>query len=446
MLNAMDLPAQVTQNLVTAAGRPLTYENMLDTLRFHSSLDQVSGTQQPAGESPLMGGDSQKSGGGPAGTLYTENRGYRDASRGWYRGRYNRRGQPYGYKKGPERKDSQVTGKNNLGRNGNLKRCYTCNSPDHLMAACPKRVPRKVSGALLGGLTTTDGHMERNDTQVSEGPLKKLDDEFVFGNSAEHDDIDVVHICGVEKMEKYDVDISMVNPPVSEEPFNKLDGKFVFGNSAKHNDIDVVQICGVEQTEKYDTDIPMVTRGTAAVDMPNAVDEGFIFGNCAEGNDMDPVQEISPTHLTFFVGCMNDIQKGNSLKQLVNESKGYAVLDSGCATNVCGEGWLMDYLDTLEIEHREQASFQPSNRHFAFGGGQISKSKGKATIPCWVAGIKGWLETEVVASDIPLLLSRETMETQKFTLNFAERTVTWNGHTIKLKLTSTGHYGLPLHI
>ena len=155
MLNAMDLPAQVNQNLVTAAGRPLTYENMLDTLRFHSSLDQVCGTQQPAGESPLMGEDSQKSGGGPAGTLYTENRGYRDASRGWYRGRYNnRRGQPYGYKKGPERKDSQVTGKNNLGRTGNLKRCYISNSPDHLMLACPKRVPGKVSGALLSGLTT----------------------------------------------------------------------------------------------------------------------------------------------------------------------------------------------------------------------------------------------------------------------------------------------------
>ena len=141
-----------------------------------------------------------------------------------------------------------------------------------------------------------------------------------------------------------------------------------------------------------------------------------------------------------------ETQSGNTMQRLVNETKGHAVIDSGCATNVCGNKWAMNYIHNTPEKHRENIKRFQSKRQFAFGGGHTVKSMGKIMIPCWLAGIKGYLETEIVECDIPLLLSRETMEVHKFILNFAERTVQWNGHTIKLKLTTTGHYGMPIHI
>ena len=187
--------------------------------------------------------------------------------------------------------------------------------------------------------------------------------------------------------------------------------------------------------------------------IPATKDGEFFFGNSNWDKDADIVhvsgieiqQDNNEEKVNFFVGCTNN-KTSNSMKQLVYESQGHAVLDSGCATNVCGENWLLDYINKLGDGNKEEIKSTSSKRLFAFGGGQTIPSKGKYQIPIWIAGVKAKLETEVVVCDIPLLLSRETMELQNFVLNFGNRTVFWNGKTINLLLTSTGHYGLPIHI
>ena len=48
---------------------------------------------------------------------------------------------------------------------------------------------------------------------------------------------------------------------------------------------------------------------------------------------------------------------------------------------------------------------------FKFGGGEIMRSKGEYSLPAVVAGKDVMIRTDVVGSDIPLLLSRSAMKT-----------------------------------
>ena len=50
-------------------------------------------------------------------------------------------------------------------------------------------------------------------------------------------------------------------------------------------------------------------------------------------------------------------------------------------------------------------------RTFKFGGGERLKSKGEYRLPAVIAGREVTIRTDVVHSDIPLLLSRSAMKT-----------------------------------
>ena len=91
-------------------------------------------------------------------------------------------------------------------------------------------------------------------------------------------------------------------------------------------------------------------------------------------------------NFSMFVGCASSQNNDNNLQKLVNESKGYAILDSGCSTTVCGEKWLNDFVKSLSDEERMQIKIEPSAQTFTFGDGNTVVSKRKITIPCWMGG------------------------------------------------------------
>ena len=150
-------------------------------------------------------------------------------------------------------------------------------------------------------------------------------------------------------------------------------------------------------------------------------------------------------HFNMFVGCTSDTGN-NRLSDLVRESRGYAILDSGCTNTVCGEQWIQNFIDNLSLEEREKMVISPSDQKFTFGDGRSVTSKRKITIPCWMGGERGRLTTDVVDSNIPLLLSRRSMKRSEMVLDFKNDTVRVNGRDIKLKITHTGHYALPLSL
>ena len=55
------------------------------------------------------------------------------------------------------------------------------------------------------------------------------------------------------------------------------------------------------------------------------------------------------------------------------------------------------------------------------------------------------LRTDVVAADIPLLLSRKSMQTAGINIDLTSDTATIFGKSVMLNMTSSGHYCIPIH-
>ncbi|CAL4234854.1 unnamed protein product [Meganyctiphanes norvegica] len=158
---------------------------------------------------------------------------------------------------------------------------------------------------------------------------------------------------------------------------------------------------------------------------------------------LDDSEFESHDKVSLFVGCTN-VSANNTLQTLVLESYGHAILDSGCATTVCGEIWLNNYINSLEEEFQDLVAWEKSTQQFTFGGGHMAKSKGRVSIPCWMGGVQGNITTDVVTCHIPLLMGRKAMEKANMILVFQKHQLIWRDISINLKLTTTGHYGLPL--
>ena len=150
---------------------------------------------------------------------------------------------------------------------------------------------------------------------------------------------------------------------------------------------------------------------------------------------------VKETNMTMFVGCTGESVLANSL---VDDSKGCGILDSGCTKTVCGERWVKDYIDNLSDYERSLVKTESSPASFTFGDGITVKSQKKLNLPCIIGGLRGKVVTDVVECDIPLLLSKKSMKSVGMILNFKEDNVKIGRKTIKLEVTTSGHYAMPL--
>ena len=65
-------------------------------------------------------------------------------------------------------------------------------------------------------------------------------------------------------------------------------------------------------------------------------------------------------------------------------------------------------------------------------------------IPAVIANTKVKINTDLVSSDIPLLLSRSSMKRANMTIDFENDTAFIFGYKAKLIVTKSGHYALPI--
>ena len=72
------------------------------------------------------------------------------------------------------------------------------------------------------------------------------------------------------------------------------------------------------------------------------------------------------------------------------------------------------------------------------------KSTHKAYIPVYIGNRKVRIETEVVDKELPLLLSKKAMKKAGMMIDFTNDSVQIFGFHINLKITSSGHYTIPL--
>ena len=132
--------------------------------------------------------------------------------------------------------------------------------------------------------------------------------------------------------------------------------------------------------------------------------------------------------------------------QLAREAMNKAVLDSACGETCCGESWVETFLDSLDDEEREKVVYGKSNKMFKFGGGEILPSLYTVELPCVLAGKPVKILADVVASDIPLLISMKAMKKAGAVLDLANDKVCLFGVWIACDVTSSGHYTVSLGV
>ena len=169
---------------------------------------------------------------------------------------------------------------------------------------------------------------------------------------------------------------------------------------------------------------------------------GHLAFNCSEQKE-DKVEVSSPPPHVEYITLLNS--KSDRMKNLIGESFGMAVLDSGCTKSVTGEMWLDEYLQTLSEQDRLQVSERSNDATFRFGDGVEVTSSKLVKFPVVTGSQKFFIEADVVKNELPLLLSRQSMKRAEMIINFSNDTVNVGGKDIiKLTCTTSGHYCLPL--
>ena len=132
-------------------------------------------------------------------------------------------------------------------------------------------------------------------------------------------------------------------------------------------------------------------------------------------------------------------------KDFLSETFNAAVLDSGCSKTVCGEEWFNSYMNSLKKEDVDKIEEKQSASQFRFGNGNAFKSIKKVTVPAKIGSKNIQIETDVIKTDIPMLLSKSSMKTANAKIDFLTDKVEMLGEQIDLKFTSSGHYVIDLH-
>ena len=117
------------------------------------------------------------------------------------------------------------------------------------------------------------------------------------------------------------------------------------------------------------------------------------------------------------------------ISQLSIDARSCAILDSACSSSACGENWQEHYLNSLHETDKYKIQQTVGQRIFKFGGGERLKSKGEYSLPAVIAGKEVIIRTDVVESDIPLLLSRKAMKTAEVKIDLKHDTamIFWEG-------------------
>ena len=142
--------------------------------------------------------------------------------------------------------------------------------------------------------------------------------------------------------------------------------------------------------------------------------------------------------------CLFTGNKPQETLILMSESANSAVLDSACTSTVAGQAWMDCYIDSLDTHIKAKIKEQPSETMFKFGGGTVLQSTKKVTFPCVIAGTECEIQTDVVSSEIPLLLSKDSMKKAKVKLDLENDCASIFGKDVQLQCTSSGHYCVPI--
>ena len=161
---------------------------------------------------------------------------------------------------------------------------------------------------------------------------------------------------------------------------------------------------------------------------------------CYEDSHYEPSQyeQSYNPHVTLFTG-----HDPTTLSTFAAEAQNCAVLDTACCSTVCGVDWFETFSDQLDSDSITQVGPEGGS-HFKFGAGPVLETLGTYEIPVIIAGVSVRLRTDVVQSDIPLLLSKSAMKKAGIIIDMNNDSAVIFGQSVPLNTTSSGHYCIPL--
>ena len=115
----------------------------------------------------------------------------------------------------------------------------------------------------------------------------------------------------------------------------------------------------------------------------------------------------------------------------------------GHFTTLCMKG-LNCSLDTLSEKEQKEIQTVKSDTEFKFRDGKSVSSERCVSILCRIAEKSVTVEIDMVKSEIPLLLSKNSMKKANMNINFANDKVNIFRKEFDLQFTSSGHYATPL--
>ena len=121
--------------------------------------------------------------------------------------------------------------------------------------------------------------------------------------------------------------------------------------------------------------------------------------------------------------------------RLVDEVGAMGVLDTGAAGTVCGERWLSLFEEVI-AQRLTRTNYEKS---FRFGAGDVVKSSFSVKIPAFVCDEVLEVDVFVLPIDIPLLLSRSTLQSWRAIVNLERNVLQIGSKYQSIKLTKSGH-------
>ena len=153
----------------------------------------------------------------------------------------------------------------------------------------------------------------------------------------------------------------------------------------------------------------------------------------------DPTEEV---YISLFQASVP--ASVDEVTRLVGETHNHAVIDTGCPTPVCGEQWYKCYLDSMTEEEKSSLKIESSEAMFRFGDSPSVKSIHKVYLPVTICDKEMFLATDVVESDIPLLLSKDVLIKSKANLDFGTETIKIYEKRQPMICTTSGHHAIPI--
>ena len=123
----------------------------------------------------------------------------------------------------------------------------------------------------------------------------------------------------------------------------------------------------------------------------------------------------------------------------IGETVNKGLLDTGASSTVCGRTWLNVFIDSLPPSEAAEIKTEQCNVAFRFGDGNKVIAQQLVSIPVRMFGKRLTIKTHVVDSDIPLLLSRQTMKELDCVIDICQNKVFAMGGEEPILDTQSGH-------